>query len=368
MSQANQYKTCPGCQAEVELRAATCPYCSTKQFRRGEVLVQRGLSAILPEKFPATKFLLFINVAFFVCLTLDVTLHPDFSFSEALLSPPGELVYRWGAHLRGELTWWRLITANFIHIGILHICMNMVALRYIGPLVERKFGSAMTILSFVVLGTASMFASNISGEVGIVAGASGALMAWVGMVGMAAWLEKTESSMRVFKSMLFIVVATIAFGICVNGSMGHGIDNIAHIAGIVFGVVAGAVLPKQQMTGYIGLWPVRISMTLATVAMCLTVSSFVFVALASESDKYQTECIRDLKLKQYDRALNECRLAYEADNSQVISYHNYIFANAMKNDYKEAQRLCDEADKRFEKQRQKEGKLSFDALCYQVRH
>lgn len=362
-------KFCPGCQASLELNVKTCPYCSTKQFTRAEVLLQDFLKSIFPKKNPATFFLLFFNIALFIMVTIDVTMHPDFSLKEAMLAPPGEIIFRWGAQIRGELTWWRLFTANFIHIGLIHILFNSVALRYVGPLVERYFGSAITFVSYILLGTFSMLISNVAPtSSGIVAGASGAIMAWVGMVAVAAHLEKTTAANHLRNSMLTMIVATVLFGVLVNASNDHGIDNIAHIAGLAAGAIAGFLLPKQSLTGYTNLTIPRVATILTIASLITSIVAFAHVATSSTSIKYQNECIQAIDLKQYKKAEIACQKAYEADSSQTISYHNYILTKALNKDYEGARQLCDEGYARFDSQRKKGKKISFDALCQQLKN
>ncbi len=354
-------KYCHGCQAELSLKEKRCPYCKQKQQTAFEACFWEKVRNIFPKNSPTTKILLVSIVIYFIVISIDILMHPDYGLRNVLLEPPENLVYRWGAHLRGETVWWRLITANFVHFGIIHIIFNLYALRYVAPYVERMFGSALTLASFVVLGTGSMLCSNLMGDAGLVAGASGGLMAFIGMAAIAAHREHTPLAIEVRNSMLKWAAFTMVFGLIVSLG-GMGIDNIAHASGFIFGAIAGYILPLQSTTGFTRLWMIRTS-RLALIASVLIVGfSFAQMGSASESTKHQQQCISMLKLKRFEEAEQHCQAAYKADKSQTISYHNYILVKIIQNDIKTAQSLCIEGRKRFKNQ----NSLSFDALCKSI--
>ena len=360
-----QFKYCPGCQAQLAIDAKTCPWCATAQLSKIEVYWQQLGKRFLPRALPTTRALCFFNVVLFIILSIDITMHPDFGISDALISPPGELVYRWGAHIRGEMHWWRMFTANYIHFGIIHIIFNISALRYVTPYVERTFGSLLTFGMYNLLGAFAMTISNLFGDAGIVAGASGSIMAFVGMAGMAAHLENTPLSKKLRNNMISVGIATIAFGFLVNGAMGNGIDNIAHIAGLISGVLMGAILPKLGPTVYNRPWKFRFANLMFLISLTLSSISFSFLSNASVSTKLMTECRRDLKIKHYDQALAHCKDAYQNNPSEDTTAH-YILTLILNRKYNEAISVCNDADKRFEKKR-KDTPLSYDRLCQELK-
>lgn len=364
---SDKVKNCHGCQAELPIGEKRCPYCKQRQQTRLELAFNRGVRALFPKHLPATKLLLISMVIYFIIISIDIIMHPTFGLKEALLSPPGDLIYRWGAHLRGDLVWWRLITANFVHIGILHIVFNMYALRYVSPYVERSYGPALTFSSFVVLGAASMLCSNVLGSGGVVAGASGGLMGFIGLAAVTAHREHTALSLEVRNSMLKWAALTMVIGIVISASGSMGIDNIAHASGFIAGALLGFVLPPQSTTGYTRLWVIR-AIRLAFLATLLVVAvSFFLMGSASASGKYQRECISNIKHKLFKQAEANCEMAYRADKSQMISYHNYILISIINGHREQAQSLCSEGRERFERKVAKgDEKLSFDELCRSI--
>lgn len=356
-------KYCHGCMALLPMDARECPYCHQKQLYPFEVKAYRRLAAILPKRHPATKILLAMMVVYYVIMSLDIFIHPDYGLTDVLFHPPGELVYRWGAHLRGDFVWWRLVTANFVHIGILHIFFNAYALRYVAPYVERAYGAMLTFAAFIVLGTGSMLCSNIFGAPGLVAGASGGLMGFIGLAAVCAHRENTALSLEVRDSMLKWAAITMGFGIVVSYSGTMGIDNIAHASGFILGAILGCFLPRQSTTGFTKLWMYRAERLFTQLAVVVVVAAFAFMASASVSGKYQNTCITDLKIQAYDKAEIACAHAYRADKSQMISYHNYILASIINGHTDEARRLCIEGRKRFSG---KKKPVSFDELCRSI--
>src|SRR5262249_9528326 len=88
---------------------------------------------------------------------------------------------------RGQ--WWRLLSCCFVHLGLMHLIMNMLGLYWIGPLLERMWGSWRFLTIYLISGLAGSCAMSVSlvlSPITTGAGASGAL--WGMMTSMAAWV------------------------------------------------------------------------------------------------------------------------------------------------------------------------------------
>src|SRR5579883_701408 len=87
--------------------------------------------------YPVTVSIVAINLVIFglMCITTG---------GEAFFNPSRQILMAWGADY-GPLTltgdFWRIISNCFVHIGVLHIALNMYALWSVGPTVERLYGS-----------------------------------------------------------------------------------------------------------------------------------------------------------------------------------------------------------------------------------
>lgn len=158
----------------------------------------------------------------------------------------------WGANF-GPATqdgqWWRLGTAMFIHFGVLHLGMNMWALRDVGRLVERLYGPwrfAALYLGAGVLG--NLLSLVVQGNQAVSGGASGAIFGLYGALLVFLWRERQQVERHEFRwlfwSALVFVLLIFAMGIWVVS----GIDNSAHAGGLIAGVLLARVLAVPWTT------------------------------------------------------------------------------------------------------------------------
>jgi membrane associated rhomboid family serine protease len=134
---------------------------------------------------------------------------------------------------------WRLFTAMFLHAGPIHLAFNTFALYLFGNLVEGSLGTArfvaVYLLSGLFAGTAS-FALNPPGAVGV--GASGAVFGILG-----AWLAYNirRRSLSLAQANIRGALILIGFNLVLGFTL-RGVDNVAHIGGLVAGLVAGTAV------------------------------------------------------------------------------------------------------------------------------
>src|SRR5207249_11222158 len=106
--------------------------------------------------------------------------------------------------------WWRLVTAMFLHGGLIHIGFNMMALMQFGPALEELYGSARYLFLYVVTGALGFFVSAWIGHFSL--GASGALLGLVGAM-LAVTTKRGGSFMRELRSrLLYSVVILFLIG------------------------------------------------------------------------------------------------------------------------------------------------------------
>ncbi|WP_096188419.1 rhomboid family intramembrane serine protease [Evansella halocellulosilytica] len=142
--------------------------------------------------------------------------------------------------LEGE--WWRFFSAMFLHIGILHLFMNSLALFYLGGAVERIFGTTRFILIYFLAGLSGSVASFAFNE-NVSAGASGAIFGCFGALLYFGFRYRRLFFRTMGMNVIVILVINLAFGFMVPM-----VDNGAHIGGLVGGFVASAIvgLPKHK--------------------------------------------------------------------------------------------------------------------------
>lgn len=145
--------------------------------------------------------------------------------------------------------WWRLLTAVFIHFGLFHFVVNMIVLVQTGRIAERLFGNArfMTIYLFAGL-TGSLMSLlwrpgiNSAGASGAIFGVLGALLAYV--------IRYSESIPRAVFLKHFRLTAVFILYNLYSGFTHRGIDNGAHVGGLIGGFMLACVLaPPLDTSG-----------------------------------------------------------------------------------------------------------------------
>lgn len=224
----------------------------------------RGFFSLLTpvEGYFATPIIININILAFVLMALT---------GVSIWQPTTVNLLQWGANFR-PLTvdggWWRLITSCFLHIGILHLAMNMYALLYIGILLEPLLGRARFITAYLLTGLLSSVASTYWHEVTVSAGASGAIFGMYGVflaLLLSNFLDKAARNTLLPSISIFIIFNLL------NGQKG-GIDNAAHIGGFLSGLITGyAFIPTLKQDAELSLKTQIITM-LIVVAMAISIA------------------------------------------------------------------------------------------------
>ncbi len=140
---------------------------------------------------------------------------------------------------------WRLFTAMFLHIGVLHLLFNLYALYALGPMVEGYFGHWRFLAIYLLGGLFGSLASYAFSPA-ISAGASGAIFALAGAI-TVYFLRYHENfgarGRSILQSMAVIIGINLVFGF-----VGQGIDNWGHIGGLIGGaVVAWGLMPRYSV-------------------------------------------------------------------------------------------------------------------------
>jgi len=152
--------------------------------------------------------------------------------------------YRLGASFGPSIfygnEWWRLVTAQFLHGGLIHIGFNMMALMQIGPAVEEVYGSARYLFLYIVTGAFGYVLSAGTGHFSL--GASAGLLGLVGLM-LAITTKRGGAQMRELRSRL-ITAIVILFALGFTGFM--AMDNWAHGGGLAAGFLLGKLFADKQ--------------------------------------------------------------------------------------------------------------------------
>ncbi len=227
-----------------------CQWCVEYQaIQRGEVVADKQRVMPAPWVRPQmsvglTQILFGANIAVFLGMVLAsaeplAALSPGHGFA-------GLLSVHWGANfgpytLSGQ--WWRLFTYMFLHGDIIHIAMNMWCLWNLGVLSESLYGR-WTFASIYVLSGIGAGLASVAWHPGVLSvGASGAIFGLAGAL-IASFYLGEFSLPRVaiggtLRSLLIFAGISL-FG----GGFFRGIDNAAHIGGLVTGLILGATIAR----------------------------------------------------------------------------------------------------------------------------
>lgn len=178
-----------------------------------------------------TPIIFYVNIVVFV-LMLTAGVH--------IMLPDSEQLIQWGANFRPltmEGGWWRLITACFVHIGILHLLFNMYALLFVGVLLEPYLGTKKFIAAYLITGVAASLASVCWHEFTVSAGASGAIFGLYGVFLALLLTNLLDSTSK--KAMLTSIMVFVGYNILNGLKPNSGIDNAGHIGGLLSGMLVG---------------------------------------------------------------------------------------------------------------------------------
>jgi membrane associated rhomboid family serine protease len=184
-----------------------------------------------------TAVIVAINIAIFVAMAITTKKLGQFTSPELLA---------WGANF-GPLTvngqWWRVFTALFVHFSLLHLAVNMWALWNVGRLTERLFGSASLAFLYVGAGIPAGL-SSIAWDPSLSSvGASGAIFGLFGAFLAFLSRQRRQIPVVIVRKHWISTSAFVLFSL-VNGATQPGIDNAAHVGGLLCGFVLGYILAR----------------------------------------------------------------------------------------------------------------------------
>jgi rhomboid protease GluP len=231
--------------------AICCPRCGAIESAASAVCHRCGFSFARPANVDAVAknfrspdfFVKALKVSFGVhfAATLVYALFTGGTLLEAIL--PGDAFWK-GLYALGALSdraimvdgeWWRLLTATFAHGGLIHLFFNTMALGAVGPETERNLGNGKFLLIYIAAAILSNLAS-LTWHVWIIpepffqVGASGAICGLMGALFSIAKMRGGVYEQVVSRTVRGWIVMTVIFGFLVPG-----IDNVAHISGMVIG-------------------------------------------------------------------------------------------------------------------------------------
>lgn len=266
-----QSRMCRECRALVPRRERTCPSCGASMSGVPSGGIGRLISRVIPGAGTVTTVLITVNVGLALLILLLWGAGEPGAGPLRFLSPPWQALYVFGwkapGVLHGEA--WRLVTANYLHGGLLHLLFNCYALATLGPLIEESFGARKFFVIYTACGVSAFFASALLSRAPAV-GASGALFGLMGF-GIVYGRFRGGSAGRMVADHLlrWVIYSVFMFFM-------PGIDNIAHLGGLAAGAVLGLVVRPGEPGSRRGEIALRL---ISGAALFVTLASFAAVAL-----------------------------------------------------------------------------------------
>jgi TonB-dependent SusC/RagA subfamily outer membrane receptor len=197
-----------------------------------------GFRYLIPrEGYFITPLLIDMNLLVYLLMALSGIGFIDFNTTGLL---------KWGANslpYTSDGQWWRLITCIFVHAGLIHLFSNMIALLFIGIILEPVIGKKTFAISYFLCGfTASVFSIWWHDDT-ISVGASGAIFGLYGIF--LALLIMKSVSKELSKAFLASIIVFIAYNLAM-GFANSVIDNACHIGGLTSGLLIGSYLASSD--------------------------------------------------------------------------------------------------------------------------
>lgn len=218
-----------------------CPQCAQRARQpQGEVLPPETAPSPQPRvELPpptVTRILIGINVAVFVAMVLLTRQFFDFNI---------DTVLHWGADFApatagGE--WWRMLTSMFLHGGIIHIAVNMWALRNLGYTAELFYGRRNYLIIYLLSGFAGSSATLVWRPDTVSVGASGAIFGVAGALAAMVYVKKLPVDRALLKRDIGSIGAVIFYNLLFGAAVPI-INNAAHVGGLIAGFILGYALP-----------------------------------------------------------------------------------------------------------------------------
>ncbi len=273
-----------------------------------------------------TQAIFGINVAVFIAMTLA---------NVSPMEPTSAQLVHWGANF-GPYTvagqWWRLLTCVFVHIGIVHIALNLWCLWSLGRLAEAVYDHWTFGAVYLITGVSASVASLAWSLDRVSAGASGAIFGIAGAL-IASFYLGEFSLPRAAVSGLLRSVATFAGYNLVIGAMLGITDNAAHVGGLVSGLILGALIAKvapqhDDLLRRVGVLLVGIAIACGGVAWLQY--SHAYILHAQTGQRLLTE-------SKTDQAIAELQIAAQQRPSYFPAHYDLGRAYGIKGDFTKAE-------------------------------
>jgi len=275
----DQRRMCPNCRAFITTQDKVCPYCNERVGQRA--VERRDPGAIMGGFIPHARFVTMIILTINVGLYLATGVASQ-QAGGGFASVDGQTLLSFGAKYRlailGYGQWWRLVTAGFLHGGLLHIGMNSWVLFDLGAQVEDVYGAPRLIVVYF-LATVFGFLLSTFWTASLSVGASAGIMGLLGaMIALGVRNRHTSAGAAVQGMYVKWAVYILILGVL----PGLHIDNAAHIGGLAagFGVAYLAGTPRIETALSERVWRGAAAACVVITAGCFLMMYLSFTSAA----------------------------------------------------------------------------------------
>jgi len=234
---------CPGCRGLISRSEKKCPHCGLT--RPGSWLKTNKLYAAFSDSEQLIQMILYANVGMFIVSIMINPGRSNYNFNPfTFLSPSNQSLLVLGSTGTVSIAqlgrWWTLLSANYLHGGLLHIIFNMIALRQLAPLAAREFGTYRMFSIYTIGGIFGFFLSYLAG-VSYTIGASASVCSLIGAI-----LFYGKSRGGIYGQEIYRQIGGWAISIFVFGLIVPGINNWGHGGGMAAGAALALLLGYRE--------------------------------------------------------------------------------------------------------------------------
>jgi len=223
---------CPQCRAFITTSDKVCPYCQMEVAPRAvdQRTPAQIMGGLIPHAHFTTVVILLINLGLYIAMGIHASASGN---GGGFMDFDGRTIFDFGAKYGPALRfgeWWRLVTAGFLHGGLLHIAMNSWVLYDLGARTEESFGTPRYLVLYVLTTVTGFYASYLWKPDTISTGSSAGIF---GLIGAMIALGLRDQS--IYGAAIRRMYTQWAIYGLVLGFLFSYTDNAAHVGGLAGG-------------------------------------------------------------------------------------------------------------------------------------
>jgi len=255
---------CPNCRKLISASEPQCPYCGLR--RPASKFINNPLVRLFSQPARFIKTIIYLNAGMFIISILLSNKMIHISANPlTFLSPDSRSLLAMGATgvipIDRMHRWWSLLSANYLHGGILHIFFNMMAFRQIAGLIIREYGIHRMFILYTAGGIIGFLVSYLA-RTNFTIGSSAAVCS---LIGAALYYGKSRGGL--YGNIIYRQIGGWVLAIFIFGFLVPGIDNWGHGGGIAAGIALGFLLGYREQREEL-----RLHKSLAHIAALATIA------------------------------------------------------------------------------------------------